>query len=148
VIRQPGMNNKYSRIKKYKTRKREKGFTLIEVMVALSIITIALVTVLNLQSQGLSLAAEAKFNTNISLLARSKIAEIKSMDPEMLSSDYGDFGPDYPEFSWEVSVYDAVLDPPLDELEFLKQIEITVSWEGSEQPQYTHRFYRFIPEQQ
>ena len=139
--------NIYLHIGKCQTQGRERGFTLIEVMVSLSIITIALVSVLNLQSQGLSLAAEAKFNTTISLLARSKIAEIKAMDPEDLMSDYGDFGDDYPGYSWEVSIYDAVLDPPLDELEFLKQAEIIISWEESEQFQYTHRFYRFIPEQ-
>ena len=46
-----------------------KGFTLLEVLVAMAILAIAMVTLFGAQSQSLSLATEAKFNTNASLLA-------------------------------------------------------------------------------
>ena len=53
------------------------GFTLLEVMVAISILAIALVAVFGSQSQSLSLANEAKFNTTAPFLAQSKMANDK-----------------------------------------------------------------------
>jgi prepilin-type N-terminal cleavage/methylation domain-containing protein len=54
-------------------KRKSFGFTLLEVMVAMSIIAIALTAVLGSQSQSVSLASEAKFNTTAPLLAQSKI---------------------------------------------------------------------------
>jgi general secretion pathway protein I len=54
-------------------RKENRGFTLLEVMVAIALIAIALTAVLGSQSQSVSLAGEARFNTTATLLAQSKI---------------------------------------------------------------------------
>ena len=55
------------------------GFTLLEVMIALAVISIALMALLGSQSQGLSLANESRFNTTASLLAQGKMAEIEAI---------------------------------------------------------------------
>ena len=67
--------------------KEKHGFSLMEVIAAMSIIAIALTAVLSSQSQSVSLAGEAKFSTTAALLAQSKLAEIETMEQRDLRSD-------------------------------------------------------------
>jgi len=53
-----------------------KGFTLMEVMIAMAILAITLVAVFQSQSQSVSMATEVRFLTTASLLAQGKMAEI------------------------------------------------------------------------
>ena len=55
----------------------QKGFTLLEVMVALSIIVIVLTALMGTQSQGMSMAIESKFNITAALLARDKMSRLE-----------------------------------------------------------------------
>ncbi|MBW2002545.1 MAG: type II secretion system protein, partial [Deltaproteobacteria bacterium] len=84
----------------------QPGFTLLEVMVAIAIIAITLVAVFGSQSQSLSLANEAKFSTTAALLAQSKMAEIEAINYEDLTSDSGDFGENFPNYHWNLTVRD------------------------------------------
>ena len=86
---------------------RSPGFTLLEVMVAIAVIAIALTAALGSQSQSLSIASEAKFYTTATLLARQKMAEIDAGYLEDLSTDSGDFGEEFPNYRWEMTVNDA-----------------------------------------
>ena len=122
------------------------GFTLLEVMVAMAIIAIALTAVLGSQSQSLSLAGEAKFSTTVSFLAQSKMAEIESEEPENLTGNSGDFGEDFPGYRWNLRIDDVTLDEPEGVSDHLKQIDLTISWEESDQYEYRIRLYRFVPE--
>ena len=124
---------------------RARGFTLLEVMIAMAIIAIALVAVLGSQSQSLDLASEAKFKTTAALLAQGKMAEIETESMEGLSSDSGDFGEDFPDYHWEYTVGDLSLAGAEEALDFLKQIDLVVYWGSSEEYQYRIRLYRFTP---
>ena len=95
------------------------GFTLLEVMLAMAILAIALVAVFQSQSQSISMANKSRFATTASLLAQSKMAEIEAMDLEDISSDSGDFGEDFPDYSWRVDVTET-------EIENLKKVKVTV----------------------
>ncbi len=88
----------------------QKAFTLLEVMFALSILAIALVAVFQLQSQGLSMLGQARFETTASLLAKGKMAELEIADSIELTSGTGEFGDDYPGYSWEVIVESTPLE--------------------------------------
>jgi len=121
------------------------GFTLLEVMVAMAIIAIALTAVLGSQSQSVSLASEAKFNTTAPLLAQSKIAEIEVAEQDDLAGDSGDFGEDFPGYTWELSVEDIVFEEPENVSDLLKKIDLKVSWGEEELYQYRLRLYRFFP---
>ena len=122
-----------------------RGFTLLEVMVAMAIIAIALTAVLGSQSQSLSLASEAKFSTTAALLAQSKMAEIEAENPEDLASDSGDFGEDYPGYRWDKSVNDVTFDEPEGISDYLKRIDLIISWEERQQYEYRLRLYKFVP---
>jgi general secretion pathway protein I len=105
-----------------------KGFTLLEVMIAVALIAVALVTLLGSQSQSVSYANSAKFETMAALLAQSKMSEILIQDAGALSGDSGDFGEDYQGYAWEAKVSDVAIED-LDTIsEYLKQIDITVTW--------------------
>jgi len=80
----------------------ERGFTLLEVMVAVVLLSLALVSLLHANNQSLLLKGNAQNVTQATLLAREKLSEIQ-MDPSSLEeSQSGDFGPRFPYWHWEV----------------------------------------------
>jgi len=58
--------------------RREAGFTLLEVLVALLILSVAVVAVLQLVSGGLRLAAVAGAHLDATLLASAKLSEVEA----------------------------------------------------------------------
>ena len=121
------------------------GFTLLEVMVAMAIIAIALTAVLGSQSQSVSLASEAKFTTTAPLLAQSKMAQIEVVELKDLNDDSGDFGDDFPGYTWQLSVKDVVFEEPVNVAEQLRQLDLKISWGEGGLYQYSIRLYRFFP---
>ena len=125
---------------------RSPGFTLLEVMVAIAVIAIALTAALGSQSQSLSIASEAKFYTTATLLARQKMAEIDAGYLEDLSTDSGDFGEEFPNYRWEMTVNDALYPVSEEASENLSQVDLVVSWGDNDLYKYRLRLYRFVPE--
>jgi general secretion pathway protein I len=124
--------------------KVDDGFTLLEVMVAIALIAISLTAVLGSQSQSVSLAGEARFNTTAALLAQSKMAEMESQDPEDLTADSGDFGEDFPGYTWTLALSNVILDRPENVSDHLKRVDLTIAWGEDEQFLYTLRVYLFF----
>ena len=83
---------------------RISGFTLLEVMVAVAVIAIAFVTLIGAQSQSVAIATDSRFDTMASLLAQGKLAEMSLLDYTALSDSTGDFGKEFPGFSWKTEV--------------------------------------------
>ena len=129
----------------YGFRHFQSGFTLLEVMIAIAIIAITLVAVFGSQSQSLSLANEAKFNTTAPLLAQSKMAEFEAINPEYLTSNSGDFGDNFPNYQWNLTVSDVSFVGADEALDYLKRIDLNLFYGEQGQYQYTLRFYRFVP---
>jgi len=118
-----------------------KGFTLLEVMIAVAILAIALTTLLGSQSQSVSFANSAKFETMAALLAQSKMSEITTRKPDELTNDSGDFGDDYQGYNWEVVVSDIAI-TGLDNIsDYLKQVDLTVTWGVYS---YNVRLYHYV----
>lgn len=97
----------------------DKGFTLLEVMVALAIIATALVTLLGTHLLSLNLAHRHKEQTMATMLARQKMEELLTTPFESLTSDAGDFGSEHPGYKWETEVEDA-------EKDNLKRVKILI----------------------
>ena len=124
--------------------KKNSGFTLLEVMVSLSIIAIALTALLATQSQSLSLAGEAKFSTTAALLAQSKMAEFEGVNAEEMMSDSGDFGEDFPDYFWDVSIQEVSIPGEEGFTDYLRQIDLNVYRGEKKHYQYSLRLYDFV----
>lgn len=125
---------------------KEEGFTLLEVMVALSIISIVLVSLLVSQSHSISLQDEAKFNTTAALLAQKKISEIEAKNRDDFMSDSGDFGDDFPNYFWEIKIQDVSFPEAEEFTKYLKQIDLNIYRGEKKRYQYAIRLFRFFPE--
>jgi general secretion pathway protein I len=79
-----------------------RAFTLLEVMVAVAILAIALVAILKANVQSLDTLVETRERTAASLLAASKMAEVEAVGAAGWSEFQGDFGEDYPGYTWQV----------------------------------------------
>jgi general secretion pathway protein I len=97
-----------------------RGFTLMEVMIAMAILAIALVAIFQSQSQSVSMAAHARFLTTSSLLAQSKMAEIEAKGLRNTQSENGDFGDGFTDYRWRLDVRDT-------EIDRVKKLEMTVT---------------------
>jgi general secretion pathway protein I len=121
------------------------AFTLLEVMVALAVMSIVLVSVYRMHSQTLAMNAAARFYTHAPLLAQSKLAELEANASAMSAGDSGDFGEDFPGYHWTVAAEDLVAESLGDVARDLKRIDVTVSFNNNEFV-YNFRTYRFIRE--
>lgn len=91
-----------------------------EVMIAMAILAIALVSVFQLLSQSISMSSDSRFMTTAALLAQSKMVELETDSSLSNKSDSGDFGTDYPQYSWHLEISDT-------QIPQFKKIEITVT---------------------
>jgi general secretion pathway protein I len=120
-----------------------RGFTLMEVMIAVSILSIVLLAVYRLQSQTLLMSQASRFYTTAALLAQKKLAETDLTPPEELLDGSGDFGPDYPGYSWELSVEELTAEALDKTVERLRRIDLKVSRNDGDES-YKMRTYRFF----
>jgi prepilin-type N-terminal cleavage/methylation domain-containing protein len=123
--------------------RRPMGFTLLEVLVALGIMAIVLTSVYRLHSQTISMTVESQFDTQAPLLARSALTRLEESKQRGLVSDEGDFGKEYPGYTWKIEVADIVAKSLGQEIsKDMKRIDVTVALNGGEFV-YTFRTYRF-----
>jgi general secretion pathway protein I len=87
-------------------RRRAAGFSLLEVMVAMAILSLAVVVLIRITTGNVRAAAHARFVTNATFLARAKLA---SMEDSIVADgftdsdeeDGGDFGEEgFPQVRW------------------------------------------------
>ena len=118
------------------------GFTLLEVMIALAVMSIVLVSVYRMHSQSLSMNTAARFYTLAPLLAQNKMAELEALSPDGFPDDSGDFGEQYPGYSWQTSITDVSSEVLGEVANDLKRIDLSVSYNNN---QFSHslRTYRF-----
>jgi general secretion pathway protein I len=119
------------------------GFTLLEVMIALGIMAIVLLSVYRLHSQTIAMSIESRFTVQAPLLARSALARWEDPTRPQPASDQGDFGQEFPGYRWEITA-DEVVSPSLgvEIARDLKRIEVRVVLNEGEFV-YGFRTYRF-----
>jgi general secretion pathway protein I len=95
----------------------KKGFTLLEVMIAVAVLAIALTSLFGSQSASVRLATESRFNIQAPLLARKQLAEL-TLTEDFVSGE-GDFEDDFAGFRWELQVEEVFFE----ESEILEKLE-------------------------
>jgi general secretion pathway protein I len=98
-----------------------RGFTLLEVLIALAIMAGVVMTVIASFNYHLGIVARDKAETVAVLLGRAKIDDpaFKTIPPGK-----GDFSPARPDITWEKKVSDT-------EFPTVKRTTLTVSWDNS-----------------
>jgi prepilin-type N-terminal cleavage/methylation domain-containing protein len=117
------------------------GFSLLEVLVALVLVAVVLVSVYRLYSQSILMDRMARFDTLAPQLARLNLAELAGSDPGDFRGGEGDFGADFPGYTWraavEASGAEALGGPGRD----LMRIDLSVALAGG--GEFTLRTYRY-----
>ncbi len=102
-----------------------KGFTLLEVMIALAIMTGTLLTVIGAFNHHLSLVGRDREETVALLLARGKLEELEMTPMESLTGQEGTFAPDRPDLSWKLTLKPTAVTG-------LRQLTLTVQWDDKQ----------------
>ena len=121
------------------------AFTLLEVMVAMAIMAIVLVSVYRMHSQTLTMNTTNRFYTQAPLLAQSKLAQLESGGSETIAGDSGDFGEEFPGYRWNVTVEEVTSEALGEVASDLKRIDLMVSYNNNEYT-YNIRTYRLFRE--
>ena len=119
-----------------------RGFTLLEVMIALSILAIVLVAVYKLHAMSINMNISAKFYTIAPMLAQQKMAEFEIKPLEDVHNESGDFGENFEGYDWSLTVDDVNNDFLGSYAENLKKIQIRISY--MEQFNYNFTTYRYF----
>ncbi len=119
------------------------GFTLLEIMIAVSILAIALVAVLRSQTHGLDMAADSQVSTRSALLAQEKIADVQAAiaSGETNVDGSGDFGDELPSFGWKVESEPSTV-------KNLLKVTVTVTYaDGNKEREFASVQYFYVPEE-
>ena len=119
------------------------GFTLLEVMVAMAIMSIVLVSVYRMHSQTLAMNTANRFYTQAPMLAQSKLAQLATESSDIIAGDAGDFGDKFPGYSWNVTVEEVSSEALGEVANELKRIDLIVSLNNNEYV-YNVRTYRLM----
>lgn len=125
-----------------KSRIQVRGFTLIEIMMAVAVVAIAFVSFYRLFSQAVTADGVTRFYTVAPLLAQQKMAEISCGE---VSADYGGSGAfeNYPGYSWQVRTLDVVSESLGAAVSDMKQVDITISL-NDDARRFSLRTYVFL----
>ncbi|SDU36116.1 prepilin-type N-terminal cleavage/methylation domain-containing protein [Halopseudomonas salegens] len=116
--------------RRQRSSRRERGFTLLEVLVAFVVATLLLTVLLRAFSSGLTGLARVDRLSMAALVAQSRLAEVGVTEPLQPGTYQGSEDTDY-EFSWEVDIrpldweYAGLLS---DQSRVLYRVEVRVTW--------------------
>lgn len=119
-----------------------KGFSLLEVMIALAIVSIALISLLGLSNRSILVQATVQKLTTATMLAQQVINEQELQGGSITATwkpQTEVFEPPYGDYSWDVS-YQETLIPQV------KQITVVVLWGDADKNEQV-RLVSFVPMQ-
>jgi general secretion pathway protein I len=99
----------------------DRGFTLVEVIVALTVIAFAFVGLLGLHNRNIAMIANDQDFTRATLLARQFITEMELAEFPEVGVRRGEFG-NAPGFVWEADVQET-------ELPSIRRVDLRVIWD-------------------
>ena len=101
--------------------KNSSGFTLLEILIAMGIVSIGLLAVFQLQARNLDLHDEARFITVANFLAQDRLSRIQAGGNLEAGTSSGDFDEDHPLFRYEEKI------EGVDDAEHLFKLVVTIT---------------------
>ena len=121
------------------------GFTLLEVLVALAVLSIALIGIYRLHGQTMMMSGSSRFYNLAPKLAQSMLADTERKPFNDIADGSGDFGDAYPGYAWALSVEDLPSELISSEKYHLVRLSLTVT--QNDEYQYQMHTYRFLYEE-
>ena len=122
-------------------RQSNKGFSLLEVMIALAIVAIALVSLLGLSNRSILVQNEIQRLTSATLLAQQLISDQELNVGNRQSTwepQEDNFTAPFEDFRWQVSYQDTLISR-------VKQVTVTVFWGSRDKNEYV-QLVSFLPD--
>ena len=128
--------------------KNHGAFTLIEVMIAIAIISVGFVTLLGSQAKSISIATETQFILRATMLAEEKLAEFES-GQRTFATDSGIFVNEVSGYNWQADIEEVTLEiPDLATSDNPKMIRLELSINRTETPlSYTVISYHYAQDE-
>ncbi|MEX0775576.1 MAG: type II secretion system protein [Phycisphaeraceae bacterium] len=104
-------------------RSRRSGYTLIEVLTAMTIIALVLPVAMQGITLATSLGGQTRRRSEAATLARLKLDELAATGAWQSGSLNGDFAPDWSDYQWSATVVDW-------DTAGLRQLDVQVTWAG------------------
>jgi general secretion pathway protein I len=122
-------------------RRCNKGFSLLEVMIALAIVSIALVTLLGLSNRTIQVQERVQKLTRATLLAQQVMneQELRPSSEQTWEPQEDVFAAPFENFRWQISYQDTLIDK-------VKQVHVTVLW-GAEDQNELVELVSFLPQE-
>ncbi len=111
-------------------RVKSPGFTLLEVMIAMGVLATTLVVLLGLRNNDIQIQSYARELTQATLMARNLAFQAEQQEELMLGYTEGDFGEDYPEYSWQQNVNTFMF-------ERVREVSVAVFWSETDHVELT-----------
>jgi general secretion pathway protein I len=109
------------------------GFTLLEVMVALAVLSVVLVVVFSQQAASIAQGNEARIITKATLLAQERMANLLTEGRLRTGEEEGEEKDSIPPFTWKQQVEESTV-------EGMKKLTVIVQWKEGE----NERDLRFV----
>ena len=89
-------------------RAPRSGFTLVEVMVAIVVLSLGLLAALTSFSMASRVTSASRNDTSLALLAQEKLAEIRLIERDelVMGTTTGEFGGDHVEHYWQLTIHE------------------------------------------
>ncbi len=123
LAKQPALVSRRSDQRCFSSRRKCAGFTLLEIMIALAIISIALTALLSLGNRTIGVHDRLQKITQATLLAQHKMSELETSSSSSIAGtdESGVFDEPNNSFTWRVDYSDTPLPS-------IKMVSVTVSW--------------------
>lgn len=131
--------------KSSKNRFRQ-GFTLLEVLVALSVIAIVLVGALRLQGQSVAMNEITRFYATAPFLAQAKMAEIRLEPQRFAGGESGSYEDVFPGLRWAVTLEEMEISPLEGKTLPLRHAVVTIQSETLKTAYTAQEYFHFDTE--
>lgn len=124
-----------------------KGFTIIEVLIALAIFAIGILGVAKLQISSTNYNTNSRVHTEVTSFGSGQIEELMNLDYNDPLLDAGTHGPNpIPNEPYQIQwvVTEGITDTAAADVDAVKRIDVTVTWNRGPDRQFRATYYKAI----